>query len=80
MAPETTLFDAAEYLGDIEGQAFLLSDAVETGNAAYITHALGIVVRAREMSQIANDAGDTDAPAAWRWTPIRSKTPSDPLP
>jgi probable addiction module antidote protein len=55
----TTIFDASEYLDDPESQAELLADAFETGDATYITHALGVVARARGMSSIAKDAGVT---------------------
>jgi probable addiction module antidote protein len=54
---ETISFDAAKYLGDPEAQAIFLHDAFETGDAGYIAHALGIIVRARGMSQVARDAG-----------------------
>lgn len=57
MPIETTPFDAAEYLGSPEAQAELLRDALETGDVGYIAHALGVIVRARGMSQIARDAG-----------------------
>jgi probable addiction module antidote protein len=59
MAIKTKRFDASEHLDDAESQAEFLSDAFESGNAAYITHALGIVARARGMSQIAREAGVT---------------------
>lgn len=59
MSTKTIPFDAAEYLDDPESQAELLADAFESGNAAYITHALGVVARARGMSAIAKDAGVT---------------------
>jgi probable addiction module antidote protein len=59
MAIETLPFDAAQYLDDAESQAELLADAFESGNAAYITHALGVVARARGMTEIAKDAGVT---------------------
>lgn len=47
MAIETTPFDAAKYLDDEESQTFLLNDAIDTGDAAYIAHALGTIARAR---------------------------------
>ena len=57
MTIETTLFDAAKYLENPESQAVFLRDALETGDAGYIAHALGVIVRARGMSQVARDAG-----------------------
>lgn len=59
MALETTLFDAAEILDDPTSQAELLADAFESGNATYIAQALGVVARARGMSEIAREAGVT---------------------
>jgi probable addiction module antidote protein len=59
MAIKTTVFDASEYLDDAESQAELLADAFETGDAAYITHALGIIARARGMTSVAGEAGVT---------------------
>lgn len=52
-------FDPADYLDDAASQAELLADAFETGNAAYIANALGVVARARGMSSVANEAGVT---------------------
>lgn len=57
MALETTSFDPAEYLDNDEAIAGYLSDALETGDAAFIADALGVVARAKGMKQIAEDAG-----------------------
>lgn len=54
---ETTKFDAAEYLDTPERQAAFIADAFETGDASYITHALGVVARAKGMTKVAKDAG-----------------------
>ena len=56
---KTLPFDPADYLTTIESQAMLLEDAFASGDATYITNALGIVARARGMSQVARDAGVT---------------------
>lgn len=56
---ETIPFDPARYLANPEAQAELLSDAFESGDARYIANALGVVARARGMSQVARDAGVT---------------------
>ena len=56
---ETIPFDPARYLANPEAQAELLSDAFESGDAKYIANALGVVARARGMSQVARDAGVT---------------------
>lgn len=57
MALETTPFDPAEYLDDDDAVADYLSDALETGDPAFIADALGVVARAKGMKQIAQDAG-----------------------
>lgn len=57
MALETTPFDAAEYLDSPEAIEAFLEDAFEGGNAAFIAHALGVVARAKGMSQLAADTG-----------------------
>jgi probable addiction module antidote protein len=59
MALETFPFDASEYLDSEEDYIELLSAALSTGNAASIATALGIVARARGMTQIAKEAGVT---------------------
>jgi probable addiction module antidote protein len=59
MGLKTKPFDAAEYLDDPGSQADLLSDAFESGDPGYIAHALGVVARARGMTEIAREAGVT---------------------
>jgi probable addiction module antidote protein len=53
----TSPFDPAEFLGTPEAQAALISDALASGDSAYIADAIGIVARARGMTQVAKDAG-----------------------
>ena len=53
----TTKFDAAEYLDTTERQAEYISAALETGDAAFVRDAVGIVARARGMTEIARAAG-----------------------
>jgi probable addiction module antidote protein len=51
-------FDAAEYITDPEAQAELLSDALASGDRAYIAKALGTVARARGgLSKLAAETG-----------------------
>jgi probable addiction module antidote protein len=59
MTLKTEPFDAAEYLTTPESQAYLLNDALSTGDAGYIAHALGIIARARGMAEVAREAGIT---------------------
>lgn len=57
MTIETTAFDAALYLGSDEAVAEFMADALESGDAGYIAHALGVVARAKGMTQLAADTG-----------------------
>jgi probable addiction module antidote protein len=56
---ETKPFDAAKYLDTPESQAELLADALASGHAGYIANALGVIARARGMTEIAKEAGIT---------------------
>ncbi len=57
MAEKLTKFDPSEYLTSDEAIATFMADAFESENAGYIAHALGIVARAKGMTQIAKDTG-----------------------
>jgi probable addiction module antidote protein len=59
MALKTYPFDTSEYVDSPEAELSLLADAVETGDANYIAHALGVIARARGMTSIAKEAGVT---------------------
>ena len=59
MKTEIKPFDAAPYLDTSEAQAEMLNDALETGDAAYIANALGVIARARGMTQVAHETGVT---------------------
>ena len=59
MALETTLYDTADYLDSPESIAAYIEAAFEDGDPALITHALGVVARAKGMSQLTRDAGVT---------------------
>ena len=52
----TTRFDAAEYLDTAERQAAYITAALETGDLAFVRDALGLVARARGMTEIAKTA------------------------
>ncbi|MBF0562214.1 MAG: putative addiction module antidote protein [Alphaproteobacteria bacterium] len=56
---KTELFDAGRYLTAPEAQAELLSDAFASGHAAYVAQALGVIARARGMTEVAREAGVT---------------------
>lgn len=57
MALKTLPFDAADAIDTPEAQAELLADALASGDAKVVTAALGMIARARGMSQMARDAG-----------------------
>lgn len=50
-------FDAAEYLDTDEGISIFMEEAFKTNDPAYIAHALGVVARAKGMTDIANKSG-----------------------
>jgi probable addiction module antidote protein len=53
---KTTRFDAADYLDGEERQAAYITAALETGDAAFVRDALGVVARARGMGHVARTA------------------------
>lgn len=50
-------YDPAEDLSSDEAIASFIEQAFETNDAAYIAHALGVVARAKGMTQIAGETG-----------------------
>jgi probable addiction module antidote protein len=59
MALETFPWDTAEFLETPEDIAGYLEAVFEDGDPALITHALGVVARAKGVTQIARKAGVT---------------------
>lgn len=57
MADKLTSYDPAEDLGSDQAIAAFMSGAFATGDTGYIAHALGVVARAKGMSQIARQTG-----------------------
>ena len=57
MMSKTTRFDAADYLDTKERQVAYITAALESGDADFVRDALGLVARARGMSEIAKNAG-----------------------
>ena len=57
MAEKLSNYDPASALIDDEEIAFFMSDAFATGDAAYVAKALGVVARAKGMSEIARKTG-----------------------
>jgi probable addiction module antidote protein len=56
---KTEPFDAARYLASSDSQEALLNDALASGDAGYVAQALGVIARARGMSEVAREAGVT---------------------
>lgn len=57
MAEKLTTYDPAEDLISDKAIATFTAEAFDTEDAGYIAHALGVVARAKGMSQIANQTG-----------------------
>ena len=53
----TKPFDPAEYLDSDEAIAAYMTEALETGDPSFVADALGVVARARGMSEVARAAG-----------------------
>ena len=56
-AVKTKPFDPAKYLDNDEAIAAYMTDALETGDPAFVADAMGVVARARCMSEVARAAG-----------------------
>ena len=54
---KTKPFDPAEYLDSPKALAAYVTEALETGDPAFVADALGVIARARGMSEIAREAG-----------------------
>lgn len=52
-----TLYDPAAALVNDEAIALFMADALETGGTAYIARALGVIARAKGMTDIAAETG-----------------------
>lgn len=57
MTLKTTPWDSAEYLETEEDMANYLDACMEEGDPALITRALGVIARAKGMTQIARETG-----------------------
>ncbi len=53
----TTPFNAADHIETREQAAVFLDEALSTGNAGYIQHALGVLARSKGMSHLAEETG-----------------------
>jgi probable addiction module antidote protein len=59
MTLETTPWDSAEFPDTQEAITAYVQAAFEDGDPAIITHAMGVVARAKGMTQLAREAGVT---------------------
>ena len=57
MLSKTTIFDSAEYLDSEEAINAYMEGVLESGDTAFIAHSIGVIARARGMSQIAKKSG-----------------------
>lgn len=57
MGSKLTPFDPAEGLTSDDAIAAFMAEAFASDDAGYIAHALGVVARAKGMTQIAKDTG-----------------------
>ena len=57
MSTAFTSINALENRSDALSQEKLINDAFESGDPRHIAHALGIIARARGMTQVSRDAG-----------------------
>ena len=57
MALKTTRYDTADYLDSPEAIAAYIDAVFEDGDPALVVHALGVVARARGMTDVARESG-----------------------
>lgn len=57
MTLQTTRWDSAEYLKTDEDIAAYLDAVLEEGDPALVTHALGIIARAKGINQMVDETG-----------------------
>jgi probable addiction module antidote protein len=53
----TKVFDPAAYLDSTEAMAAYMTEALETGDPAFVADALGVIARAKGMTEVAREAG-----------------------
>jgi probable addiction module antidote protein len=59
---KTESFDAAWYLTSAQSQKELLNDALASGEAGYVSQALGVIARAGGMTELAREAVSRERP------------------
>jgi probable addiction module antidote protein len=54
---KTSAYDSADFLRTPKAIEFYMAEALESGDPALIVHALGVVARAKSMSDVASKTG-----------------------
>jgi probable addiction module antidote protein len=57
MKERTFAYDPADSLTTPEAVTYFVNDALETADAGYISHAIGVAARAKGMTKLANETG-----------------------
>lgn len=57
MTEQISDYDPANALDGPEAMAMFIADALHTGDAAYVTSAMGVLARAKGMTALANETG-----------------------
>lgn len=57
MTVKLSLFESAEYLETDEDIAVFLNEALKTGDAGYIAHAVGVIARAKGTTALSRQTG-----------------------
>lgn len=57
MPIEVSDYESADHFVGRDAQAALLDDAIASGDAAYLIHALGVIAKAYGMAALARDTG-----------------------
>ena len=54
---QTIPFDPTVYFSTDDAQLSLIRDALDSGDAGYIANAIGMIAKARGMTEVANETG-----------------------
>ena len=53
----TRPYDSANYLADHESMIAYIEEVIESGDPTLVSHALGVIARAKGMTQVVKEAG-----------------------
>ena len=62
MSEKFSRYDSADYLKTDEDMALYFAACLEENDPALMTHALGVIARAKGMTQLARDTGPDEMP------------------